>query len=281
MTFPSASAPSAPLADGDTCDNPSSPGTCVAPPSPVTPSPVTLCPIFVDLAGASVAVAGAGAVALRKARMLLSYGAQVTIVAPDAVAELQQLAAAGRIIWHQRGWQPEDGDGAVLVIAATLDPELNAAIAHRCHARSQLVNVADTHDASSSGSSVMIPAVVRRGPFQIAVSTGGASPLLARAVREELEERYPAYYEDYVLLLGEVRQLVKKRVAGGAQDRRRLYAALEDNKNLLDRARAGQLPTPEQAYAQIVEPLVQEPQVQETLAHEPLAQQPQVKRGAQ
>ena len=100
-------------------------------------------------------------------------------------------------------------------------------------------------------------------------------------MREELEERYPAYYEDYVLLLGEVRQLVKKRVAGGAQDRRRLYAALEDNKNLLDRARAGQLPTPEQAYAQIVEPLVQEPQVQETLAHEPLAQQPQVKRGAQ
>ena len=122
MTFPSASAPSAPLADGDTCDNPSSPGTCVAPPSPVTPSPVTLCPIFVDLAGASVAVAGAGAVALRKARMLLSYGAKVTLVAPDAEAELRQLAAAGRIAWHQRDWQPEDGDGAVLVIAATPDP---------------------------------------------------------------------------------------------------------------------------------------------------------------
>lgn len=277
MTLPTAFAPSAPLADEDKCDNPPSPVTCDNPPSPVTlSSPVTLCPMFVDLAGEPVAVAGAGSVALRKVRMLLSYGAQVTIVAPDAVAELQQLAAAGRIIWHQRGWQPEDGDGAVLVIAATSDPQLNADIAHCCHARTQLVNVVDTHEAASAGSSVMIPAVVRRGPFQIAVSTGGASPLLARAVREELEERYPAYYEDYVLLLGEVRRLVKKRVAGSAQDRRGLYAALEDNKDLLARARASQLPTPEQAYAQIVEPLVQEPLVQE-----PLVQEPQVKRGAQ
>jgi len=210
------------------------------------------CPVFLDLAGRPVAVVGGGPVALRKVETLVRSGARVTVVAPAAKGELRALAAAGRVTWCQRDWLPRDCDGAVLVIAATSDARVNRAIAARCHARGQLVNVVDDR----AGSTAIIPATVRRGPFQIAVSTDGASPLLARAVREELEARYPAYYEDYVLLLGEVRKLVRDRVAGDAQGRRKLYAALETDGDLLEGARAGRLPTAEEAYARIVEPLL-------------------------
>ncbi len=210
------------------------------------------CPVFLDLVDRLVVVVGGGSVAARKLGMLLRYGARVTMVAPSAKEELRRLAAEGRITWRRRGWQPKDGDAAVLVIAATSDARVNRAVAARCHARGQLVNVVDDREDSTA----LIPAALRRGPLQIAVSTDGASPLLARAIRDELEDQYPNYYEEYVVLLGEVRKLVRDRVTGDARDRRRLYAALEEDGNLLADARAGSLPTAEEAYARVVEPLL-------------------------
>ena len=210
------------------------------------------CPVFLSLAGRPVVVVGGGSVAVRKVRMLLYHGARVTMVAPAAAEELRGLAAAGRITRRQRGWRPEDCDGAVLVVAATSDAQVNHAIASRCRARGQFVNVGDDR----ADSTAIIPATVRRGPFQIAVSTDGASPLLARSVREELEALYPSYYEDYVLLLGDVRKLVRSRAGGGAVARRGLYAALEADERLLEDARSGRLPTAEEAYMRIIEPLL-------------------------
>jgi siroheme synthase-like protein len=131
-----------------------------------------------DLEGRPCLVVGGGTVGLEKAQGLLDCGAVVTVVAPQIEADLQRLP----IRWRRKRYDAADLDGAFLVVAATSNPSVNRRVFQDAEARSLLCNVVDTPELCS----FILPAVHRRDPIAIAVSTGGASPALAKRLRDEL-----------------------------------------------------------------------------------------------
>ena len=140
-------------------------------------------PLFLDLAGKPVLLVGGGEVAARKYALLADAGAKVTVVAPLLGDELARAARAGAFVHHAREFTTADIDGAWLVVAATNDRAVNAAAAAAANAARIPCNVVDDRELSS----FIMPAIIDRSPVQIAVSTGGTSPVLARLVRERLE----------------------------------------------------------------------------------------------
>jgi len=151
---------------------------------------MALFPLFVELEGRPCVVLGGGAVAERKVTALLAVGAVVHVVSPALSPALAALAAAGRIAHVARPYADGDLAGATLAFAATDDGAVNAAVAREGRARGVWVNAAD----DPAHCDAILPAVLRRGPITVAVSTGGASPALARAVRERLEHSLPEAY---------------------------------------------------------------------------------------
>jgi len=141
-----------------------------------------------DLEGRRCLVVGGGSVALEKAKGLLECGAIVTLVAPQIEPELQLLP----IRWRQKRYDASDLDGQLLVVAATSTSSVNRRVFADAEARSLLCNVVDVPELCS----FILPAVFRRDPIAVAVSTGGASPALAQRLRDELgaliEERHVA-----------------------------------------------------------------------------------------
>ncbi len=148
-----------------------------------------------------VLVVGAGGVAARKIAGLLAARAKVRVVAPAACEAVERLADGGRIELERRGYRPEDVEGAFLVMAATDDEALNAAVSRDATRRGCLVNVADRPALCT----VTLPAVVRRGDLTLAVATDGRCPAMARALREELEARYGETYGEALALMGKLR----------------------------------------------------------------------------
>ncbi|MDO4399637.1 MAG: bifunctional precorrin-2 dehydrogenase/sirohydrochlorin ferrochelatase [Coriobacteriia bacterium] len=210
-------------------------------------------PLFANLRGEPVVVVGGGEVAERKVETLLGHGASVVLVAPDATEALRTLAREKRIGWLPRAYEAGDLEGALLVVCATDDRAVNEAVYAEANRRRQLVNVVDVPDLCN----FIVPSVLRRGRLQIAVSTGGASPSAARDIRRKLEAEFPAYWEDYLDVMAELRMLVKSRVSGSMAKRAPLYEAIRAS-DLLERFAAGERPDAETAYSQIVEPLLEE-----------------------
>ena len=137
-------------------------------------------PVFLDLTDAPVLLVGGGPVAFRKAQGLVAAGAAVTVIAPEVVPELDPVAL--RI--ERRGYRTDDLHGHRLVITATNDPDVNARVSADARAAGIWVNSADDPDNCS----FILPAVARRGPVTVAVSTGGASPALASRLRRDIAE---------------------------------------------------------------------------------------------
>lgn len=173
-------------------------------------------PIFLDLKGRACAVIGGGEVAARKVSLLLSAGARVTVSAPALCPSLAAEANAGRIAHHAVAYQPAALDDAVLVIAATNDRTVNAAVSRDAQARKLPVNVVDDPELCS----FIMPAIVDRSPMIVAVSTGGASPVLARLMRARLESLIPAAFGRLVELADRFRDRVK---AALPESRRRQF----------------------------------------------------------
>lgn len=165
--------------------------------------PITL----IDLEEGAVVVGG-GAVAARKVRGLLAAGARVTVIAPQLTRELEDLARDSRIAVIRRAYQNGDLRDARVVIAATDDPQVNQAVYDEARARGVLVNVVD----DPAHCTFHVPAIVRRGNLAIAISTGGASPALAKHLRAEIEKTIGAEYERLAQLLAELRPRVQARV---------------------------------------------------------------------
>jgi uroporphyrin-III C-methyltransferase/precorrin-2 dehydrogenase/sirohydrochlorin ferrochelatase len=140
-------------------------------------------PLFLDLVGKPVLLVGGGVVAARKFELLQGAGAQVRVVAPALGSELTVELADGAFVHQARVFEPADIEGAWLVVAATDDRAVNAAVAAAAAAERIPCNVVDDRELSS----FIMPAIIDRSPVQIAVSTGGTSPVLARLVRERLE----------------------------------------------------------------------------------------------
>ncbi|MCX6619922.1 MAG: bifunctional precorrin-2 dehydrogenase/sirohydrochlorin ferrochelatase [Acidobacteria bacterium] len=136
-------------------------------------------PLFLDLQGRPVLVVGAGKVALRKTRGLVECGAKVTVVAPAAEPEFAGLP----VKWKRRRFRRPDVPGAVLVFAATNDRRVNHSVAREAERLGIPVNVAD----SKPECRFLVPARIRREGFSIAISTEGASPRQAAALRRKLE----------------------------------------------------------------------------------------------
>lgn len=148
---------------------------------------VPVLPLFLKLGGRVVVVVGAGAVAERKIASLLEAGASVRVVAPEAIDEVAALATSGKIVWRRGRFEAADLEGAWLVFAATSEPETQAAVAAAAEARRTFcVAVDDPPNASAYSGSV-----VRRDPFVVSISSGGATPALTRLVREIIEHVLP------------------------------------------------------------------------------------------
>jgi precorrin-2 dehydrogenase/sirohydrochlorin ferrochelatase len=169
--------------------------------------------VALNLENKSCLVIGGGQIAERKVRILLECGGLVKVVSPQLTTVLAKLAQSGAIT-HRRGvYKASDLAGAFIVIAATSHNGVNRQVAEDCRKYNLLVNVVD--DPSSAN--FFVPATVRRGSLQIAVSTGGKSPLLARRIREELEELYGDIFEEFIDFLGGVRDRIITDVADPGQ----------------------------------------------------------------
>jgi len=134
-------------------------------------------PVLLDLAGVPVLVVGGGPVALRKLTGLVNAGAVVTVIAPNIADGIADLATV-----HRRPYATGDLTGYRLVITATDDPQVNAHVSADAKAAGVFVNSAD----DPQNCTFILPAIARRGPITVAVSTGGASPALASRLRDEI-----------------------------------------------------------------------------------------------
>ena len=140
-------------------------------------------PLFLDLKDKAVLLVGGGEVAARKFALLVDAGAKVTVAAPRLGAELAEALTRGVFTHHAREFSESDIAGVWLVVAATDDRAVNANVSALANAARVPCNVVDDRELSS----FIMPAIIDRSPVQIAVSTGGTSPVLARLIRERLE----------------------------------------------------------------------------------------------
>ena len=167
-----------------------------------------LLPLFHNLQGRRCVMVGGGSVALRKLRQLLDAGATVELIAPDINAAIQQLSTKHSLKLHQRKFKNEDLDAAVLVIAATNNKQLNKQVSEQAQKLNIPVNVVDQPKLCT----VIFPSVVDRSPIQIAISSGGTAPVLARILRTRLEALVPAGYGKLAKLAGKFRPRVKEKI---------------------------------------------------------------------
>jgi uroporphyrin-III C-methyltransferase/precorrin-2 dehydrogenase/sirohydrochlorin ferrochelatase len=145
-------------------------------------------PLFLNLQNRRALVVGGGDAAARKVELLLSAGAQVSLIAATVGGEIAQLIGEARISWAGRSFDEAELEGASLVIVATEDEALQARVSQAAQRRCLPVNVVDRPALSS----FIMPAIVDRAPITIAISSGGTAPALARRIRAEIERSLPA-----------------------------------------------------------------------------------------
>lgn len=172
-------------------------------------------PIFLDIKEKPCLVVGGGEIAARKAALLLRCGARVTVVAPEVCSEFQKWIEQDRLAHLHEPFSPTHLDDAVAVIAATEDEALSRQVSSAAKNRCIPVNVVDHPELCS----FIMPSIIDRSPVLIAVSTGGASPVLARLLRARLETMIPAAYGQLASLATQFREQVKKRFVAPAARR--------------------------------------------------------------
>lgn len=175
-------------------------------------------PIYIDVEDRDVLIIGGGEVCARKAETMLRYGARVTIISIETTDEIRGWAEEGRVALQLKPYEEKDLEGRAIVIASTDDPCVNGRIARDCRRRRIPVNVVDvTHLCE-----FIVPAIIEKGSVQIAVSTGGKSPALARTLRETLEKTIGPEYSEVNDLLGTLRKGAKKTLPTD-RDRKRFF----------------------------------------------------------
>ena len=185
-------------------------------------------PVNLSLAVQPVLVVGGGPVAARKVEALLRAGARVTVVAPTAV---DAIAEDPDVTWQRRMYRPPEAGSYRLVVTATSDPEVNAQVARDCHAANIFVNSAD----DPANCTFTLPSVARRQHLQVAVSTNGRSPALARWLRRRIEREIDSGYAILLDLLSEAR--AEARAHFGSSEVAGWDTALDDG--LLELVRVG------------------------------------------
>ncbi len=159
-------------------------------------------PVCLDIAGRNCLVVGGGQVGTRKVKTLVDCQAKVTVVSLSFTEELGLLANKGRITIKEKAYTAIDLEGVFLVIGATSDMALSRQISEDAESRHLLCNIADVPEACN----FILPAVVRRGDLQVAISTSGKSPAYAKHLRRKLESQFGEEYAVFLLLMGEIRR---------------------------------------------------------------------------
>lgn len=214
---------------------------------PVPTSIPSLFPAFLDLRNRSVLVVGGGAVARRKIAALLPTGAQVRVGAPVLDPDVAEWVASGQIAHLDGRFDPAWLDDVWLVIAATDEPDTNRAVAEAAQTRRIWANVVDDAPLCS----FQVPARIERGPLQIAISSGGGAPMLARHLRERLETELDESLGTLGNLLVDHRRRIRAKVPDTSTRRRFFDAVLgSDIQSLL---RRGDVDTAERALLAMID----------------------------
>lgn len=201
-----------------------------------------LFPLFADLSGREVLVIGGGEVATRKVEALLHAGAQVQLHALTLNDTVAQWLQQGRLQRLEGDFDPAWLDQVWLLVAATDDRPFNAWLAAEAGRRRRLANVVDDAELST----FQIPAIVDREPLLVAISSGGAAPMLARRLREQLETLLDHSLGDFAALFARHRTAIRSRLPQLAQRRRWFDAVIDGPVPVL--LRAGQHVAAEQAF---------------------------------
>jgi siroheme synthase-like protein len=172
-------------------------------------------PIFVEMNGRRCVVVGGGTVAERKVVALLEASAAVTVISPVLTELLKRWVDERRINHSAKNYAPGDIAGYELAFVATDDSTVNAAVHEEGKNRGVWVNAAD----DPAQCDFILPAVIRRGGLVVAISTGGASPAAARAIREELDQYLTDDYAGFVQIASEVRQELRQKFLFASADR--------------------------------------------------------------
>ncbi len=198
------------------------------------------------LKGRVCKVVGGGEVGLEKVEGLLACGGDVTLIAPEAVPQLRELAAEGSIAWERREYAgPEDLDRTFVVIACTDDTDTNIRVYEDAEARAMLVNIVDVPPLCN----FILPAIVRTGPLAIAISTAGASPALAKRMKREIAELFGDEYARLAVMLNDVRGWAKGTLPT-YQDRKGFFESIVNgDPDPIELLRAGD----ERAVADLIE----------------------------
>jgi precorrin-2 dehydrogenase/sirohydrochlorin ferrochelatase len=190
-------------------------------------------PIYLDIEDRDVIIIGGGNVCTRKAETMMKYGARVTVVTPDFTDELEDWARDGLLALKRKTYDASDLDGANIVIASTDDQSVNEQIAADCRARRIPVNVVDVTPLCE----FIVPAIIEKGSIQIAISTGGKSPALARTLKEDLQRAIGPEYAEVNDVLGTLRDGAK-RVLPTDVDRKRFFDGIIA-EGIMEMLRAG------------------------------------------
>lgn len=194
-------------------------------------------PLFLEVAGRKCVIVGGGRVAERKASGLLRAGADLTVISPEITGGLSKKKKKGLIGHFARALRGGDLKGALLVIAATDSAAENERAASLARKAGAMVNVVDTPSLCD----FIVPSTVRRGPLQIAVSTSGASPAMARAIRKELEGLYGREFGEYLKGLEKIRRKTVSEIEDSKERRRKLKALASED--VIKGLRAGERKT--------------------------------------
>lgn len=165
-------------------------------------------PVHLSLEDKRCLVIGAGLVAERKVRCLLECAARVLVIGPAATPGLRAMADKGKIMLKRRKVGLRDLHGASLVIATTSDRSVNSRVSAYCRKKNIPVNVVD----SPRECSFIVPSIIRRGDLTISISTGGASPALAKRIRQDLEKAFGGEYAALLDIMKKIRPLALKKM---------------------------------------------------------------------
>ena len=201
-------------------------------------------PIFLDIENRNVVIIGGGEVCARKAETMMRYGAKVTIVSPEFTPEIEQWAANGQLTTHRKRYETTDIEDAHIVIASTDDTPVNERVAADARALRIPVNVVDVTPLCE----FIVPAIIEKDGIQIAISTGGKSPAVARTLKEDLNRTVGPEYSEINSLLGSLRDSAKATLPTDI-DRKRFFDGIIA-RGVLQLLREGKR---QEAYRQIAE----------------------------
>ena len=193
-------------------------------------------PFMIELNNERCLIAGGGTVAYRKVCSMLEFGAVVTVVSPEFCPELLELTerlcvsdiySSGHLTLVKRCVQPQDIDGAFVVIMATDDEKVNHEMAELCRQQRILVNVVDV----KADCGFYFPAIIKDKEVVISVSTGGQSPVLAGTIKRNIESHLGRNYGDIAERMGEIREQIKAQI-DGEEERKKAFQQMV--RSLLD-----------------------------------------------